>query len=76
MNDSTDQPERCVVCGKDVTNVWFARLRRGEEWVKACSPACSMRYMDSLLPADGAGMPESNNGGHPLHFLVNGELWS
>jgi hypothetical protein len=76
VNDSTDQPERCVVCGKDVTNVWFARLRRGEEWVKACSPACSIRYTDSLLPADGAGMPESNNGGHPLHFLVNGELWS
>ena len=76
MNEGIAPKERCVVCGKDVANGWFARLRNGAGWVKACSPACSIRYTDSLLPADGAGMPESNNGGHPLHFLVNGELWS
>jgi len=76
VNDSNDQPDRCVVCGKDVANGWFARLRNGAGWVKACSPACSIRYTDSLLPADGAGTPESINGEHHWHFLVNGELWS
>jgi hypothetical protein len=74
MNDARDQQDRCVVCGKDVSNVWFARLRRGEEWVKVCSPACSMRYAEGPA-ADNGGATESTPGERP-HFLVNGELWS
>jgi len=74
MNEARDQQDRCVVCGKDVSNVWFARLRRGEEWVKVCSPTCSMRYTDASQPADDGGEFVANE--HPLRFLVNGELWS
>jgi len=76
MNDSRDQQERCAVCGKDVSNGWFARIRRGEEWVKLCGPACSIRYTDSLHPADDARTQELAAGEHSLHFVVNGELWS
>lgn len=54
MNDSRNQREQCAVCGKDVTDAWFARIRRGNEWVKVCSPACSIRYTDSTNPADAA----------------------
>ena len=62
MNDSISQREQCVVCGKDVTDTWFARIRRGNAWVKLCSPSCSMRYSDSPNPVADA------RGDEKIHF--------
>ena len=73
MNDSISQREQCVVCGKDVTNVWFARLRRGEEWVKVCSPTCSMRYPDASQTTDDNHAQEFTAGEHRWHFDGKGE---
>jgi hypothetical protein len=73
MTEANNQPDRCAVCGKDVANGWFARLRNGSGWAKVCSPACSIRYTDALHPADdGVGFVATE---HPLRFSVNGELW-
>ena len=76
MSDSKSQRDHCFVCGKDVSNAWFARIRRGEEWIKICSPACSIRYSDGPHSADDENVQTSNVGGHTFRFLVNGELWS
>lgn len=76
MNDLKDKRESCCVCGKDVSNGWFARIRRGNEWVKLCSPMCSIRYTDRLLPADDEYAPALAASDHKPCFLVNGELWS
>lgn len=75
MNDAKDQSDRCAVCGKDVANGWFARIRRGDEWVKVCSPTCSMRYTEGSA-ADNDGGRESAPGERRQHFVVNGESWS
>jgi hypothetical protein len=74
MNDSKNQRECCCVCGKDVSNGWFARIRRESEWVKLCSPACSIRYTDGLRPPENGYVPELTAGDHKWVFLVNGEL--
>lgn len=76
MNDSGNQREQCAVCGKDVTDVWFARLRRGNEWVKVCSSKCALRYFDSVRPADLAGGQSFESRDGRCHFFVNGECWS
>jgi hypothetical protein len=73
MNDARDQQDRCVVCGKDVANVWFARLRRGEEWVKVCSPACSMRYTDASQTTGDNHAQEFAADEHRLPFDVKEE---
>lgn len=65
MNDSKNQRESCCICGKDVSNGWFAHIRRENEWVKLCSPACSIRYTDR----DGLTANEP-----APRFVVNGEL--
>ncbi len=69
MNNSSSQREQCAVCGKDVADTWFARIRNGAGWVKVCRPACSIRYTDGPQPAD-------NDGERRPHFLVSAELWS
>lgn len=74
MNDFKSQGECCCVCGKDVSNGWFARVRRAKEWVKVCSPACSILYTDGLLPANDEYAPELTIGDHKWCFLINGEL--
>jgi hypothetical protein len=76
MNDSSHQREQCAVCSKDVSDIWFARLRNGEGLVKVCSPACSIRYIEGLPSAGNNGAAEFAPGGRTPRFLVNGELWS
>ncbi|HEV2330336.1 MAG TPA: hypothetical protein VGY56_16260 [Verrucomicrobiae bacterium] len=76
MNDSKERREICCVCSKDVSSGWFARILRQGEWVKLCSPACSIRYTDGPLAKDDGYAPNSTAGNHQPTFLVNGELWS
>jgi hypothetical protein len=72
MNDSKSQREQCCICGKDVSNGWFGRIREGEKWVKVCSPACSISYTDRSYPPE----DEFKTAVPKLRFVVNGELWS
>ena len=74
MNNSNDERDRCAVCGKDVTDASFARLRRGNEWVKVCSPACSIRYTDGPRPAEENRAQEFDASEHRLYLVVNGEF--
>lgn len=67
--------ERCHVCGKDVSSGWFARIRRREEWILLCSPACAIRCYDSVRSEKEIRAQELPANAHPLRFLVNGELW-
>jgi hypothetical protein len=75
MAEANNQADRCAVCGKDVAGKWFARLRRGDEWVKVCSPACSIRYSEGSA-ADSEVGRASAPGERRQHFVFNGELWS
>jgi hypothetical protein len=76
MAGSEGDRERCGVCGKDVSNSWFGRMRNGEGWVKVCSPECSIRYINSLHPADEARAQDLAAYEDRVHFYFNGELWS
>ena len=76
MNDSKNEQEVCWVCGKSVSNGWFARIRREKGWVKLCSPLCSARYADGLLPPNDEYALDSTDSNHKPCFVVNGELWS
>ena len=73
MNDSSDQQDRCGICGKNVADVWFARIRRGQEWIKLCSPACAMRYIEGPPSAGNDGERESEAGVDRVHFVFSGE---
>jgi hypothetical protein len=76
MNEMKNAPDCCCVCGKNVSNGWFARIHCGTEWIKVCSPMCSIRYTDGLLPTEDEYTNESATGNLRPRFLVNGELWS
>ncbi|MGP8199157.1 MAG: hypothetical protein ACLQU4_06615 [Limisphaerales bacterium] len=54
MNEPNEQPKRCHVCDKDVSNGGFARIPDGKEWILLCSPTCALRYMNEMRPAEEA----------------------
>jgi hypothetical protein len=76
MNDPGNQREQCAVCGKEVSNGWFARLRNDAGWAKLCSPKCAMRYYESLRSADDVGLPPPEPRDGRCHFFFHGECWS
>ena len=75
MNDLNNEPDRCHVCGKTLSSGWFAKLRRGEEWILLCSPGCSMRYYDSMRPEQERDTQAQAADEQPSRFLVHGEIW-